>query len=142
MRARVHRYDRHGNEAADHRIVLRSSAENLRSALARLAENPGGVAAVAAEYRAEGARRDMEELALALASRLRDVQRQCAPVELAVIVAPEMARVVCDALHPDLSETVRMFHEIAVGHVSEALIRQVLTEWFHKLNSDNDAASE
>lgn len=142
MRARVYRYNRQGNEIADQRIVLRSSAQNLQDALARLAETPGSLGAVAAAYRSEGARRDMEDLALVLASRLRDMRQQCPSVELAVIVAPEVSEVVRDALHPDLSETVRLFHKIAVGHVSEASISRVVTEWLHRRTNDSDAATE
>jgi hypothetical protein len=135
MRARIRRFDPQGQEIIAKRDVFRAASANLMSAIANVIGKKADVHTIAADYRKEGARCDMQQFAKMLTSRLREG----APgevIDLAVLVTCEMAEAVNEALHPELTHAVRVFHKVPCCNMPESMIAELVTDWLH-----NGAAS-
>ena len=135
MRARIRRFDAQGHEIIAQRDVFRAASANLMSAMANLIGKKANVHSIAAEYRKDGARCDMQQFAKMLTRRLRE-GTPSEDMDIAVLVTREMAEAVNDALHPELTHAVRVFHKVPCCNLPESLIAELVTEWLH-----NGAAS-
>ena len=130
MRARIRRFDPQGQEIVAQRDVFRAASANLMSAMANVVGRKADVHAVAAEYRLQGARCDMQQFAKMLTSRLR----QGAPdevIDLAVLVTCEMAEAVNEALHPELTHAVGVFHKVPCCNMPETMIAELVEAWLN-----------
>ena len=130
MRARIRRFDPQGKEIIAKRDVFRAASANLMSAMANVIGKKANVHAVAAEYRKEGARCDMQQFAKMLTNRLRE-GTPGEVIDLAVLVTCEMAEAVNEALHPELTHAVRVFHKVPCCNMPETLIAELVEDWLH-----------
>lgn len=130
MRAHMRRFDPQGQEIVAQRDVFRATSANLLTAIGNVFAKNDNVHSVAADYRKRGAHGDMQHFAQALTTRLRQDAAGVA-MDLAVLVTADMAQAVNDALHPELTPAVRVFHKVANCDLPESLITELLADWLY-----------
>jgi hypothetical protein len=136
MRARFRRFDAQGQEIIAQRDVFRAASANLLMAIGKVFAKKADVHSVAADYRNQGACCDRQQFAQELTTRLRK-DAAGGGIDLAVLVTAEMAQAVNDALHPELTPAVRVFHKVPCCNLPESLITELLADWpFTSANRD------